>query len=153
MRGQMELAKLGKNFGGKFDPKSLDNPAVQRWLKDYLDRAKNDPKQDPERLKSLETFLKKPPPPPPANQEPEPKGGNLDRPVQGPGTPPSAPPVSPPPEQEKGDITGRTAPEDGLQERLSDWAQNMAHRLEGTQLGDRLRESPAWQKGMQALEG
>jgi hypothetical protein len=152
MRGQLELEKLRKKYGEnwqfpQFDPKLLADPALQKRLHDLLARAKKDPKVDPEGLKGLEALLQKPPSPPPEG----PKGGQLDPPGPPPGNLPSVDPPAPP--QPPGLNPEQAASEPGLQEKLAEWAQDFAHRLEGTQLGDRLRESPAWQKGMKALEG
>jgi hypothetical protein len=154
MRGQIELEKFRQQYGDKrfppFDAKNLADPALQKLIQDVLAAAKKDAKFDPEGIKGLEALIKKPPAAAPADKQPEPRRGQLDPPAPPPGNPQAGDPGMPP---QPPAATPEQMAEGGLQEKLSEWAQGFAHRLEGTQLGDRLRESPAWQKGMKALEG
>jgi len=156
MGARLELDRLRKLYGdqgllAKLNQQSLsDFPSLEKLIGDRYGTGEKDPKLDPKQLKEIEGFLKQPSPPPPQAGKPPEPGGNLDPQGQPPANPGGGPGLDNRPQDRDAEPP---AAESGLQQRLSEWAQDFAHRLEGTQLGDRLRESPAWQKGMKALEG
>jgi hypothetical protein len=142
------LDKYRQQYGGKWKlpqlgPEVLNDPALQKKLQDFLKADPKAAKLDPEVLKQLEQMKQAPPPPKeevPPKQPNEPPGG-------------APPPDQNPAQHAEAPAALQDLPEPGLQEKMAQWAQDLASRLEGTNLGERLRESVAWQRGMQSLQG
>ena len=142
------LDKLRQQSGGnwklpRFDQGQLNDPAVQKRLREFLETNPKAAKLDPEVLKTLEQMKHSPPPPAevaPPKEPVEPAGG-APLPDHNPAPEAAAP------------AAGPALAEPGLNEKLLEWTQKFAQRIDGTRLGDLLRESAAWQRGKSSLKG
>ncbi len=162
-RGWLELRKLLdkaiQQGGGLPLPekrlKGLDldrlkqDPKLRQQIQEWLGKqAPGDLKPNPDQLKAIERALESKPPVPP-------DGRKLP-----------ADPIDPPdvPLQHKGDSGPKpalpaanpqvpAAADPELQERLARWAQDVWKDAEHSRLGERLLESPAWQRAVRDLKG
>jgi hypothetical protein len=122
--------QLGGDWLKRIDP---NNPAVRNLLQDVAERMRDGEGLTPERLKQLKSSL----------EQRFRKGGNVEPPrFQG-----ELPRVAPPPE---GPPPPTEAPDN--EERLARWTRDMIRELDETQVGDFLRESPAWQRALERIE-
>jgi hypothetical protein len=129
----------------KLDARTMQDPQVLREVHKFLDAGRKENRLEPEDLKALERLLK-PPAPPASGDRPGhlgppalPKRDFYQQEIQGPTPLPAAPESA--------------AQDPGLQEQLAELARSLAHRLEGTRLGDTMRNSRAVQDGLRNLEG
>lgn len=128
----LEQIKANPQLGGdwlkKIDP---NNAALRGLLRDFAEQVRDGERLTPDKLQQLKAdwekrFL---------------KGGNVEMPAfQG-----EVPPLAPAPP-----AAPREAPVD--QDRLARWTRDMLQDLDETQVGDFLRESPAWQRALERIE-
>jgi hypothetical protein len=119
--------QLGGDWLKRIDP---NNPAIRSLLQDVAQRMRDGEGLTPERLQQLKSSLEKR----------FFKGGNVDMPpFQG-----ELPPVAP---AQPADPEAR-----GNEERLTRWTRDVIRELDDTQVGDLLRDSPAWQRALERIE-
>jgi hypothetical protein len=108
---------------------NLDDPDLQRQVKDWMSKQPIGKQPSPEDLQKLNGLIEQPPKidtPPPASVTPPPS--------------PAPAPVGPAPlPQEK-------------QDRFRDWLKVAMDRAQHSKTGDALRESPAWQQALDDLQ-
>jgi hypothetical protein len=120
--------QLGGDWLKKIDP---NNPALRNLLRDFAQQVSDGQGLTPEKLRQLKTDWEKR----------FTNGGNVEMPAfQG-----EPPPIAPAPP-----LAPREAPVDA--DRLARWTRDMLQDLDETQVGDFLRESPAWQRALERIE-
>jgi hypothetical protein len=122
-----EKLKLDSKLPDSFNP---NNPALQELIKDFVAKQPPEKAPTPEQVQRLEQAMRKL-----TDKQPElPVENASDFPVPAGLTPSGAPAAAPAPDE------------------IKDWLEGFMERAQESQMGDWLRESPAWRRGLEDLQ-